>query len=477
MLLKYSQCAPEPLYEELVSYDNADRNELLRHQWGKFQSTLADARENVPYYAESFENAGVRAEDLTQWDDLLAVPTINKRQIAANFPDRITSKKSNRDTWQYESTSGTTDRLMVVRDVESASSGEALGLYGEDIRRSCAPGSLRVGIPPDACSLACAASVQRSLGVIGRAKETINGFTTKGLTGIPRSMVGRTLRRIAYPSIEMNSFGSAGTRVPPEMLQGYVDKLRGLNPTLLSGLPEYLLLIARHIERTNQAPPSIDGLLPEGSLSTPFLQKEIARVFGAPVHEVYGGHEFGSIATTCECRDKMHIMMSGCLVETIRDDRHAAFGELGEIVVTSFTNKAMPLIRYRPGDVGRIYEDYCKCGRQTLLLSVEGRLQDTIVPSKNIHTAQQIIEFFYQYPNIDFAQLVQRSETRCDLLVVEKEDGRIHLKDLSDAAREFLGEEMQVRPRLVSTIKPEESGKYRFVKSKSYKHFHAIAAT
>ena len=99
-------------------------------------------------------------------------------------------------------------------------------------------------------------------------------------------------------------------------------------------------------------------------------------------------------------------------------------------------------------------------------------MEDTLITSKGIRTEKEIIDFLMEWSNIEFAQLVQRSETRCDLLVVEKESGRTNLGDLADATREFLGEEIEVRPRLVSTIKPEVSGKFRFVKSTSFEHFH-----
>jgi phenylacetate-CoA ligase len=256
------------------------------------------------------------------------------------------------------------------------------------------------------------------------------------------------------------------------MLNWYLKRIRRWRPLVLSGLPTYLQLLARHIERSGEEPPSIGSLLPEGALSTPALKNELTRGFGAPVHEVYGGHEFGGVSSTCERGDKMHIAMWACLVETVRGGRHVAPGELGEIVVTAFANRTMPLIRYRPGDVGRLYEHSCPCGRQTQLLTLQGRLQDMIVTSRGPRTAQEIIDFLAAWPNVEFAQLVQRTECRCDLLLVEEHPGRTNLHDVADAVADFLGEEMQVRPRLVSTIKPEASGKFRFVKSTSYERFH-----
>ena len=76
-------------------------------------------------------------------------------------------------------------------------------------------------------------------------------------------------------------------------MQWYVDNIRRRQPFLLSGLPIYLQLLARHLERSGESPPPVGGLLPEGSLSPPSLKSEISRAFNAPVHEVYGAHELG----------------------------------------------------------------------------------------------------------------------------------------------------------------------------------------
>ena len=472
ILLRFSEDPPWPWYEQLLKLEGADRDEIRKCQWEKFRSLLEYAQEHVPYYGESFGQVGIGADKLTTWEDLLAIPTISKRQIAANFPDRITSKKSNRDSWEYIATSGTTDRLMVIKDSEAKSRNIALSLYEEHMQGTYAPGSLHVDIPPDACSLACAAKVNGSKGPLGRAKKTIAHLTALGTFRMPRFITGQMFRNIASPMKEMPSFGPEGTRVSSEMLQWYVERIRRWQPVVLSGLPTYLQLLGRHIERMGELPPFIGSLLPQGALSTPSLKNELRRVFGVPVHEVYGGHEFGCVASTCEQQDRMHIMMSECLVETVRNGKHAGPGELGEIVVTTFINRAMPLIRYRPGDVGRLYEEPCSCGRKTQLLVLEGRMEDTLITSKGIRTEKEIMDFLMRWPNIEFTQLVQRSEIRCDLLVVEKESGKTNLYDLSDATKGFLGDEIEVRPRLVSTIKPEVSGKFRFVKSTSFEHFH-----
>ncbi len=474
-LLRFSKCPPWPFYRELRRHDRTNRAELSKIQFNRLKSTLQHAQLNVPYYEEAFAKAGVRAKDIEKWNDLLAIPTISKKQISANFPDRITARGSNRDSWQYFATSGTTDRLMVIKDAEALSRNLALSLYEEQIQNTYSPGSLHLNIPPDACSLACAAAVRRSKSRVDRAKEAVRKWTEKKATGVPRSIAGQVIRKIASPTHEMASFGPDGTRMDPELLEYYVEEIRQRKPAVLSGLPTYLLLLARHIRQSKKAPPQIGSLLPQGALSAPALKTELANAFGAPVHEVYGGHEFGCIASTCEHGEKLHVLMSECLVEIVRNGEHVSAGELGEIVVTSFANRVMPLIRYKPGDVGRLYDTYCRCGRQTQLLVVEGRMEDTLVTSKGIRTEKEITDFLMPWPNLEFFQLVQRSETRCDLLVVEKEQNKTDLQLLANAVKGLLGDEINIRPRLVSTIKPEVSGKFRFVKSTSFQAFHESA--
>jgi phenylacetate-CoA ligase len=473
--LRFARNPPWPTYKKLLGLENADRDELKQIQIDRFRSIVEHAEKTVPYYAETFGAAGTGASQITTMQDLLGVPTIDKHQIAANFPDRITSRSIDRATWQYFATSGTTDRLMVIKDSDALSRNMALALYEEHVQGTYAPGTLRVNIPPDACSLACAAASLQPQGPWRRARNIVDDMSARGILNVPRWSVGWLVRSLVSPEREMPSFGPEGTRVPHDLLAWYVERIRNWQPAVLSGLPTYLQFLARHLERQRLAPLPIRSLLPQGALSTPGLKRELARAFGVPVHEVYGGHEFGCIATTCEKQEKLHVLISECLVEIVREGKHVQPGEVGEIVITAFNNRVMPLIRYRPGDVGRLYDDYCACGRKSQLLILEGRLQNTIATSKGLVTEREVVDFLGSWPNVEFSQLVQRSDTRCDLLVVESDSGHPDLGALAEATSDFLGGEMRVRPRVVSTIKPEVSGKFRFVKSTSFERFHGSA--
>ncbi len=473
-LLHFSKNPPWPAYDVLMGLEWASREHLRDIQMDRLRSIVAHAEQHVPYYTETFALAGVKATDINTFEDLLAIPTIDKGRIAANFPDRITSCNSNRESWQYFATAGTTDRLMVIKDAEALSRNIAITLYEEHLRGTYAPGSLLVNIPPDACSLACAAATRKSLGIGGRTRQAFRHLASKGAFHLPRYLTGWMTRKIASPQREMASFGPEGTRVSPEMLQLYIEQIRDWRPAVLSGLPTYLQLLAMHIQKYEEKPPVIGSLLPQGALSTSGLKNELRQVFGVPVHEVYGGHELGCIASSCEQQDRLHIAMSECLVEVVRNGKHVPHGEVGEIIITVFNNRVMPLIRYRPGDIGRLYEEHCACGRGAQMLTLEGRIQNTMVTSRGIVTEREICDFMSGWPDIEFSQLVQRSATNCDLLIVGRNSGRPDFEALADATSNLLGKQMVVRPRIVSTIKPEASGKFRFVKSSSFDLFHEI---
>ena len=89
-----------------------------------------------------------------------------------------------------------------------------------------------------------------------------------------------------------------------------------------------------------------------GTLFEP-IRQTIESVFQAPVFNRYGSREVGDIACECEAHSGLHVALPTQFVEILRPDGTAAGpGEIGEIVVTSLTNFAMPLIRYRIGIVG-----------------------------------------------------------------------------------------------------------------------------
>src|SRR5262249_29218268 len=103
-------------------------------------------------------------------------------------------------------------------------------------------------------------------------------------------------------------------------------------------------------------------------------------VFGCRVFNRYGCREVSVIASECPEHDGLHTMAEGLFIEVVKGARPAQAGEIGSILVTDLFNRAMPLIRYRIGDLGAWEEGTCACGRGLpRLRSVAGRVTDFLV--------------------------------------------------------------------------------------------------
>ena len=106
------------------------------------------------------------------------------------------------------------------------------------------------------------------------------------------------------------------------------------------------------------------------------MRETMERVYRAPVFDRYGSREVADAACECERHEGLHVCSPIHVVEVLRaDGTPAASGETGELVVTLLTNHAMPLIRYRIGDMGAKAGRACSCGRGWPLLSdIKGRI-------------------------------------------------------------------------------------------------------
>jgi phenylacetate-CoA ligase len=118
-----------------------------------------------------------------------------------------------------------------------------------------------------------------------------------------------------------------------------------------------------------------------GECLTEERRERLETALGAPVFNLYKTHEFGELAQDCRERSGLHVTMERALVEFVHGDRAVPDGVDGEILVTPLDNLAMPLFRYRVGDVGcRIPgSQACGCGRTSeRILLTDGRASSLV---------------------------------------------------------------------------------------------------
>lgn len=164
-------------------------------------------------------------------------------------------------------------------------------------------------------------------------------------------------------------------------LARYAEKIAAIKPVYISGLVSALYVLAMWIKdngRTGEIRPW--AVITAGENVHDFQRKEIESAFGSRIFDYYSSSEGSPFITQCDA-GRMHVNPESGIIEFIRPDASAAQpGEDAEMVVTSFYQRAVPLIRYRIGDTAAIaQEQNCPCGRQMPLVEyVGGRESDTL---------------------------------------------------------------------------------------------------
>lgn len=243
-------------------------------------------------------------------------------------------------------------------------------------------------------------------------------------------------------------------------------------PTLVMGLPSAIAQLARHVRTHRPAAPA--QLAPfvklGGEQVYPFQRDEIAQHLGARVFESYGSTEMGPIAHECPAGSR-HIMADHVYLEIFNGDEPVPPGEFGDLVVTSLFNRAMPLVRCRIGDRGKISPDPCPCGLPHPVLSeLVGRAADMFMTAdgKLVHGSElgrRLQLFLSLAPLGSVAQVLfqQKSAAHWNVLVESAAGFNEELAaQLRHIVHSTFGENCQVDIERVALVPREKSGKYRY---------------
>lgn len=174
--------------------------------------------------------------------------------------------------------------------------------------------------------------------------------------------------------------------------------LADLGAQVLACTPSYALTIAQTFQDegdAGRARPRLELGLFGGEPWTEAMRAEIERALGLAAVNFYGLSEMCGPGVASEClvaRDGLHVAEDHFVVEVIdpRDGRRLSPGEEGELVFTTLRKEALPLIRYRTGDLGRLIEEPCVCGRtMARLTALSGRCDDMlIIRGVNLHPSE-----------------------------------------------------------------------------------------
>jgi phenylacetate-coenzyme A ligase PaaK-like adenylate-forming protein len=273
-----------------------------------------------------------------------------------------------------------------------------------------------------------------------------------------------------------NCRGFLTTELTPARLEQAAQYLLRRRPELCMGLPSALTMLARHV-RTHypQAPSQLVPFVKLGGEQVyPFQRRQLERFFGARVVEFYGCTEVGPIAAQCPA-GSLHVMSDNVHLEIHRDGAPVAPGEFGDIVVTSLSNGAMPLVRCKNGDRGRLSPDPCACGRPyPVLAELIGRAADLFAAADGslVHgsvLATGLESLLADAPLSAVRQVLFQQLDRLTWQVLIESD---HLPaglaaQLMQLVHRTFGQSCQVNIERVPVVPREPSGKFRYYRPAS----------
>lgn len=256
-----------------------------------------------------------------------------------------------------------------------------------------------------------------------------------------------------------------------EFLERVRIALETFRPRFIFGYGSSLGPVAEYIERTS---PLREDARPRaifyGGDHIYEAERQTCERVIAPVAPVYGATEAGSMAYSC-AKGSLHISEDHIHVEFLREDGTAAEpGELAEIAVTTLNNFAMPLIRYRLGDLGSYRNDTCACGVTLKTMNLEvGKVADLVTTSTkhrvSPYALDQINKFLLRQGIHGIRQfLVEQTALDDFILHVVREEpfDERSTSTFVDKMRGYFGESIRVEVRFVDSIPISKSGKRRW---------------
>ena len=426
----------------------------------RLEELLTHANEKVAFYRGRIPIRGG-----TGWgrEALAQLPVLEKEDVECHFPDEITDDSESKD-WRLMSTRGTAQRLITIHDFIKRDAGRAAWMRTLLRAGGYKLGMRKVEIPPEVCEIVCGAEGEVEHGVLRQCWEMFRNRTLFQAKSV-RDLRGKIERAWIYNTEYYTGFGYHGSLPPDDVLQRYVDRLRKDRPYLIKALATYLVEIAKYLKRTNQSV-RIPVLKAMGSRMCDAHRQIIEEAFQGRFWDDYGSAEFGSISCECPLHHGMHVFDDYFIVEiTDKDGNPVNDGETGWIVVTDLMNRAMPMLRYRIGDVGKMEHGPCSCGLISPRLFVQGRAHDVLVlPSGDWLTHDQIVEFCEAFPGVHCCVVEYCSQAEFLLTVVSSKETPLDEKALSEAFLSLVDFDARIQIRRATTIPPESGGKFRFVR-------------
>ncbi len=414
--------------EQITAWQNERLTAKVRHIWN-----------NVPYYRKKMEAKGITPDDIRSIEDLHKLPFTTKADLRDAYPYGLLAAPL-ADCVRIQSTSGTTGKRVVAFYTQND-----IDLW-EDC---CARALVAAGATKeDVCQVAY------GYGLFTGGNGLHGGSHKVGCLTVPTSS-GNTERQIMF--------------------------IQDLNATILCCTPSYAAYIGESMKELGLTPDQIPlkaGIFGAEAWSEE-MRRDIEATLGIKAYDIYGLTELSGPGVSFECSQQtgMHINEDHFIAEIIDPDTEEILppGSKGELVFTSITKEAFPLLRYRTRDICTLDYSPCPCGRTHVKMSKPmGRSDDMlIIRGVNVFPSQiETVLLNHGYPAnyqiiVDRVKNTDTFEVRVEMTPEMFTDnvGEIarRQKDLTDGLRTMLGIGAKVTLVAPKTITRSEGKAVRII--------------
>ncbi|MBA3966595.1 MAG: phenylacetate--CoA ligase family protein [Nitrospirales bacterium] len=405
--------------EQLVAFQNKRLRRLVDH-----------AYRNVAYYRRLFDRHRLKPNDIRTVEDLVAVPITSRSALQALPVEAMVAHGVDPGSLITRSSSGSSGRPLSVRRTwtEERLHGafrlrglRSLGLQASD--RNC--------------------MVLRPQNEQPQDHQMIQQILAK--FGIARQLV-------------INAMQS------PEDI---VETLQKFRPAVVSGYPGVLARMTQTVNSEALRSLRLRFVYTGGEVLTPLMRQQIQGAFSVPIYDTYGSIEFNLLAWECQTTGEYHSCDDGLILEVLRAGVPVAEGERGEVVATDLHSFAMPLIRYRIGDVVTKGSQVCQCAQPfSTIRSIQGRMIDYFVLTDN----RVVHPYEFGVLKIPWIRAFQVTQERVDFIVMKvvpfHKPSAQEMASLVQPVAKLLGPAVQFQVNLVSEIPLDANGKFRVYRSR-----------
>ncbi len=323
--------------------EGMSRDQLSSLQLQRLQKIARHVYDNNPLYRERFQQAGIEPSDIRDLADIQRLPTMDKEDLRRSYPHgfNCVNLDTIREMHMSSGSTGTPIAMLYTNN--------DLDQWAECMARCYVMAGARPGDP---------IQITPSFGLFNGGFGMYHGARKAGLFIIPTG-AGNTARQVKLA--------------------------KDFNTRVITGVVSYGIRILEEFMNRNESSPFQIGVFGAETFSAS-MKKTLSEGLGIEAYDIYGMTETGGVGTLgqdCPDHSGIHVWEDHYIVEVLDRETKQPVpdGQFGELYLTALTREALPVIRFRTGDLTRVLSrQTCACGRNHVrIASITGRVDDMLI--------------------------------------------------------------------------------------------------